>query len=324
MSRGVVRLRDKVNLGGLRYYKAMRFVEWEAVDLLPAEWDGWRGGRVFNPGLLADGDGYILAYRAVFTDGYRRIGMCRLDGQFRVVAGSRVAWSDHAEGEGWFADPRLYEWAGRVYIYWNTGWGEGENSQYLQELDRASLRPAGSARRLDLLGERQRIEKNWMLFGDSPGRAMYVPRPLRLLQFEWPKTECRLGEERQWDDGGYEARFGPLRGGAPPAMDSGAYWCVAHSVAYAPEGFRYWPAVFRFRGDGVVTDRPRAPLALPNPHRCRRRLPRLNPYVGEVIYPCGMARAGNDWAISYGINDERCAVAVMTREELAAAIERVE
>lgn len=300
----------------------MRLVEWDAKELLPAGWDAAGDVRVFNPGLLSDGGGYILAYRVVLADGVRRIAMCRLDGAFRV-AGARVAWSGAAQPEQWFADPRLYLLDGRVYVYWNSGWGEGENAQFLQELDRETLLPAGDARRLTLDGPRQRIEKNWLLYGDPPGRAIYFPRPLRLLRADWPDTTFRLEGGRGWDDGGFEERYGPLRGGAPPARDEDEYWCVAHTVGYEPEGYRYRPAVFRFRADGVVTARPREPLALPNPYRCRRRLARLNPYAGEVVYPCGMARAGEDWAVSYGINDERCALAVVTAEELASSVERV-
>jgi hypothetical protein len=82
--------------------------------------------------------------------------------------------------------------------------------------------------------------------------------------------------------------------------------------------------VFQLRADGVVTARPREPLNVPNPYRCRRRLPRLNPYAGEVVYPCGMARAGKDWAVSYGINDERCALAIVTADELAASVIRLQ
>jgi hypothetical protein len=49
----------------------------------------------------------------------------------------------------------------------------------------------------------------------------------------------------------------------------------------------------------------------------------LNPYAGQVLYPSGLARSGPDWAISYGIHDERCALAVLTAPELAAAVERI-
>ncbi len=303
----------------------MRFVEWDAEELLPAEWNVGQEARVFNPAILADGCGYILAYRAVLADGARRIGMCRLDGAFEVVRGSKVAWSDHVPTESWFADPRLYVLAGHTYIYWNSGWGEGQNEQFLQRLDPETLLPVGTLRRFTLVdGPRQQIEKNWVLYGHPPGRAVYLPRPLRLLRFDWPETTFRFeANQPGWDDGGFEQRYGLLRGGAPPVEDNDEYWCLAHVVGYEPEGYRYRPAVFRFRADGVVTARPREPLGLPNPYRCRRRLPRLNPYVGEVVYPCGMVRAGQGWSVSYGINDERCALAVLTLEELAASVEEV-
>ena len=304
----------------------MRFVEWAAEELLSAVWSVAEGARVFNPALLANGGGYILAYRAVLADGARRIGMCRLDAGFAVVSGSRVAWSDHVPSETWFADPRLYRLGGGTYIYWNSGWGEGQNEQFLQQFNPDTLLPVGASRRLALVDSpRQQIEKNWVLYGDPPGRAVYLPHPLRLLRFDWPEMTFRFEEnEFGWDDGGFEQRYGPLRGGAPPVEDNDAYWCLAHTVGYEPEGYRYRPAVFRFRADGVVTARPRAPLGLPNPYRCQRRLPRLNPYVGEVVYPCGMVRVGEGWAVSYGINDERCALAVLTAEELAASVEKVQ
>ncbi|MBZ2176381.1 MAG: hypothetical protein K7J47_01595 [Acidobacteria bacterium] len=308
----------------------MRYVEWDPVDLLPPTWLSPRISspfRVFNPAILAHGDGFLLAYRAVLADGIRRIGLCRLDAQFRVLPGSPGPWSDHVPSSPprplWFADPRLYSWSGRLYLYWNTGWGDDENAQYLQELNPQTLLPAAPPRPLTLAAPRQRIEKNWMLFGPSPAQAIYFPRPLRLLRFAWPDTVLHPAGEFAWDDAGYEATYGPLRGGAPPAPDSDGFWCVTHSVAFAPDGFRYWPALLRFRSDGRVTHRPNGPLPLPNPYRCRRRLPRLNPYAGQVLYPSGLARSGPDWAISYGINDERCALAVLTAPELAAAVERI-
>ncbi|MBL8241372.1 MAG: hypothetical protein JNM66_28365 [Bryobacterales bacterium] len=309
----------------------MHFVEWRAEELLPAAWANQGAARVFNPGLLADGDGYLLAYRVVLPDGARRIGLCRLDTRFHVIAGTGVAWSDHHPQGEWFADPRLYRLDGRIYLHWNSGWGDEPNRQYLQEFNERNLLPTGTPRELMLDGPRQPIEKNWMFFGGPAGRGIYFPRPLRFLRCDWPATVYRLEsagisqlpDGQTWDDGGYEAQYGPLRGGAPPVPDGDGYWCVAHSLTYAPEGYRYMAAVFRFRDDGVVTHRPRAPLPLPNPYRCRRQFHRLNPYAGEVIYPCGMARAEDGWAVSYGINDERCAVAIMTDQELISAVEGV-
>ena len=43
----------------------------------------------------------------------------------------------------------------------------------------------------------------------------------------------------------------------------------------------------------------------------------------EVLYPCGAARDGDRWIVSYGINDEHCALAILTGAEVEAALEPV-
>lgn len=48
------------------------------------------------------------------------------------------------------------------------------------------------------------------------------------------------------------------------------------------------------------------------------KLPRLNAEVAEVVYPCGMVAAGSDLVISYGINDEGCAIAVVPAAKVEA------
>src|SRR5580704_6784463 len=66
-------------------------------DLLPDQWaDLANCGpvRMFNPGLLKNGAGWLLAYRVVGPDRRRRIGACYLDREFRVVPESRVPLSD--------------------------------------------------------------------------------------------------------------------------------------------------------------------------------------------------------------------------------------
>jgi hypothetical protein len=253
--------------------------------------------------------------------------LCRLDAQLAVLPGSAVPWSDHIRGAAsdWFADPRLYRLDGRPYLYWNSGWPSGENHQFLQALDDTSLMPIGPPHLLTLAGPRQRIEKNWLLFGDPPGQAVYFPRPLRLLRFSWPPAAEFILEPATclgWDDASFETRYGPLRGGAPPVPDGDGYWCVAHTVAYAPEGYRYRAALFRFGPDGV-THRPRLPLALPNPYRGRRRLPRLDPYVGEDLYPGGLVPTASAFLIAYGINEEHCAIATASPSEFLSSVEPV-
>src|SRR5690606_6873104 len=86
----------------------------------------------------------------------------------------------------WFADPRLYRFGSRLFVYWNSGWHEPQNHQFLHELDPRTLRPIGRAREFILAhGTRQKLEKNWTLFETASGehRAIYSITPHRVLRF---------------------------------------------------------------------------------------------------------------------------------------------
>jgi len=301
-----------------------------ALELMPEAWRDLISeapARIFNPGLLSDGTGWILAYRVVAGASLaRRIALCRLTSDLAVVPGSAVPFSDLVAFEPghhlpaiatrWFADPRLYRLQGRVFVYWNSGWHEPRNSQFLHEVDPATLRPRGVARELQLEGERQKLEKNWTFFGEHPPLAVYSVAPHRLLALDLANTgPLRLREidSHRWDIGNYATRFGTLRGGAPPQEHDGRLLSFCHSVRPAAEegGHDYAAAVYRFAAAPPFrpTDAPRQPLRLLNPFGRHRCYPALNPAVSEVLYPCGAARDGGGWLVSYGINDERCALA---------------
>jgi hypothetical protein len=253
------------------------------------------------------------------------------------LADSAQPWSDQirfptgtdypAQTRGWFADPRLYRLEGRLFVYWNSGWHEPRNSQFLQEIDAADFRPVGSPRELRLRGERRALEKNWTLFGDGPFYALYSIRPHRLLEFsltgEGPIAFCDLAvpaAEATEESLGLLA----LRGGAPPQPVDDHYYAVGHFIENAPDGYRYSAAVHRFARRPPFAPLPPAvaPLVLPNPCGGRRSFDRLNPAVGEVIYPCGAQYGDGQWTISYGINDERCAIAVLPHAEILATLPR--
>ncbi len=317
-------------------------VLFKTEELLPKAWQHFIADgpvRAFNPGLLRAGDGWILAYRIVGPDGVRRIGLCRLDAALRVVAGSAVPFSDGVRfaaggnyagpAKSWFADPRLYLLQGRAFIYWNSGWHEPRNYQFLQELDLSSLQPKGRPRELVLRGPRQPLEKNWTLLDGEKLRAIYSVMPQRVLEFSVAGEEDIEFSEvvtHAWKDAAYTAAHGVLRGGAPPQLFGEHYWSFCHSVTGVDGDYRYAAAVYRFASAAPFspTDGPRDELALGNPGGSRRHFPKLNPAVGEVVYPCGAACHDGRWWISYGINDEQCALAVLTLAEVAAAVHPLE
>ncbi|MDP3071578.1 MAG: hypothetical protein Q8N18_14910 [Opitutaceae bacterium] len=315
-------------------------IVFDAAALLPETWAKFPAAgpvRAFNPGLLRDGDGWIFAYRVVGPDGRRRIGICRLDGAFRVVPGSQQPLTDRvrfrrgadypAVATTWFADPRLYRLGARVFVYWNSGWHEPWNHQFLQELDPRSLEPLGLARELLLRGERQKLEKNWTLFAGTDGRilATYSITPHRVLELTLEghgDITCVEIARTDWTPAAYPRCHGGLRGGAPPVLAEGKLWSFCHSVHDGDDGYRYAAAVFACEATAPFAPawQPAEPLALGNPFGAERAHGRLNPAVGEVIYPCGAARDGTRWVVSHGINDEHCAISFVEHATVLATL----
>ena len=315
----------------------------DSIELLPKQWRKFAAEgpvRAFNPGLLRDGAGWILAYRIVAADGLRRIALCRLDRELKIVAGSQVSWSDLVRFSGgssypapatsWFADPRLYRLNGRLWIYWNSGWHEPHNCQFLQEFEAATLRPVARPRELVLRGERRKLEKNWTCFETEAGefRAVYSIFPHCVLGFSVAGAAGISFEpiaNHEWSLANYPACHGGLRGGAPPFLFNGEFWSFCHSVHNAADGYRYAPAVYAFSAKFPFTPtaRPKAPLKFAARFAATRAHARLNPAVSEVIYPCGAAHDGARWLVSHGINDESCAISIISHEHVLASIERL-
>lgn len=309
-------------------------------NLLPATWRSpaaERTARIFNPGLLREGDGWLLAYRVVCEpELQRRIAICRLDEQFRVVPGSQLPLSDWfnvtsaeslpPEASRWFADPRLYRLGGRIFIYWNSGWHEPQNYQFLQELDSKSLRPIGTPRELVLRGTRQKLEKNWALFDRDGLYVVYSVDPHRILAGSIAgerSIQCVDAASPIVNPGGFAQKHGGLRGGAPPQLAGEHYYSFCHSIEDGPAGYRYIPSVYRFAAKFpfAPTDMPREPLRFEVPPKARRALPKLNPAVDEVIYPSGAAYHHGKWIISFGVDDERCAITVLGMNEVTRTFE---
>jgi len=308
----------------------------DRATLLPSGWREVAGAGpawCFNPSVLADGDGYLMAYRVVLPDGLRRIAACRLDSRLVPIEGSQSPVSDllrfradaalSHRARGWFADPRLFRAGGRPFLYWNSGWHEPANHQFVAELDAATLRPAGPARELLLRdGPRRPVEKNWMFPLGTEGLCVYSIQPHRLLSFDpGPTGDWSLcgNLEEEWDAGPLCGVHGGLRGGAAPvSLGDGRMLSLCHIVEDSPCGYRYRPMAYTFSETAPHSplSRPLRPLPLPNPAGPRNLLPRLNPAVGEVVYPSGLARHPRGWLVSYGVNDEACALAVLSESEI--------
>lgn len=307
--------------------------------------DSWRAGagtgplRVFNPALLCDGDTLLLACRVVAPDGLRRIAISRLDRRTLLpIPGSALPLSDGfqlrtetayaPEARTWFADPRLYRFGARLFVYWNSGWHEPRNYQFIHELHPTTLKPIGTAREFMLRhGVRQKLEKNWTLFLDGTGelRAIYSVTPHRVLSWSLEGEGDIVFDDvslTSWTCEGYPASHGGLRGGAPPQWTPDGFISFCHSVHDGATGYHYAAAAYRFSDTFpyAPTAGPRGWLPLHNPHGETRTHPALNPAVAEVIYPCGAVWDGARWLVSHGINDEQCAITVISDVTIEAAL----
>ena len=174
-----------------------------------------------------------------------------------------------------------------------------------------------------LVGARRKIEKNWMLFGDGPCFAVYSVNPHRVLAFSLQgegDIECREVCALPWPDQ-YAVQFGELRGGAPPWRMGDHFVSFCHSVYGQPGEYRYAAAVYRFSATFPFTPQtvPHRPLDLIRSSRPVRRFPKLNPAVGDVIYPSGASFDGGRWVISFGIDDEYCAIAAIPQDQVVLA-----
>lgn len=91
-------------------------IVFENRDLLPLSWRdtaAGRAARVFNAGLVGDGEEWLLAYRvAIEPANDRRIALCRLDAGFRIIPDSVVPFSDHIR----FPQPEEYPVQARVWF----------------------------------------------------------------------------------------------------------------------------------------------------------------------------------------------------------------
>ena len=99
-------------------------------------------------------------------------------------------------------------------------------------------------------------------------------------------------------------------------------WVFGHAVHDGADGYRYAAMAYACGAKQPFAPalQPVRPLALGNPFGAGRMHPRLNPAVGEVIYPCGAARDGARWVVSHGINDEHCALSLVDHAAVLATL----
>ncbi len=331
------------------------------MNLLPAQWRDKTAIeylRIYNPAIVHHRGRLLMAYRIDF--GYDKplrvaVAICELDARLQVVPDSVVALSDtiRCSAENHF-DARFLVFDGRLFIHYNNNWDTAPNRLFLVELDQDTLEARAPARLLNLMGERQPIEKNWMLFAhDEELFAIYQVDPHVVLRVDLAGAGpvcCRPGYHTVWETKGYTRRYGALRGGTPPVRVGANYVSVFHSRTHTRslaqgipaqaveklrrmpwlhpikrwfreqfDPVRYYGGVYVFAAEPPFTPTFMRPTPILWPEReGRRRHPTPSPMAPRrVVYPCGLVRLDDDrWLVSYGIHDEQAALRVFSTQEL--------
>ena len=323
----------------------------DSRSLIPRAWGEAPPGhdiRAFNPAVVRFRDRLLMAYRVDLASPGRilpRIAVCTLDDSLQVAPDSVCSFSDTVQVGGTsFQDPRFLVYRERLFVHYNDGCMTSPNRIYLVEVDPDTLAARSPARELRLLGQRQFVEKNWMLFEhDGELLAVYQIAPHTILHVDLSRAGpigCTPAYSSTWDTSAYRKCFGPLRGGAPPVRQGDTYVSFFHSAQPLSRLhwlLHHWPLapgarlphfvaarLWRLRRPlaqacyyaGIYTfaaTPPYRPLWLcPEPvlrpeDEEPRVLPRLNPRERGVVYPCGAVPCDDgSWLVSYGVHDERC------------------
>lgn len=311
--------------------------------LLPRAWATYPLAQCyfFNPAITRFGDRLIMSYRVVTPDGQRRLALCRLTADFAVVPESLVPLSDFMQtGGDWHADARFCAFQDRLFIHYNDGSQRGRSANHLYwvEIDPERLTPLREPQELVLDGPRRAVEKNWMFFAhDGALWAIYSIAPhivLSVTLAESGPIHCRPVYTQSWDVTAYTARYGQLRGGAPPVRVGDHYVTFCHSAFVAHPWRRRFFRLLRkaptnithYVGGvyGFAAEPPFAPLwlcATPPifpPHLPRHR-PQLNPVVDYSAYPCGALLQDGQWIVSFGARNEYCCLARLPATAMTSA-----
>jgi predicted GH43/DUF377 family glycosyl hydrolase len=276
-------------------------------------WPGFPGHR-FNPSILADGDGYLFAFRNRWLESDVVVG--RLDVGFRPIgAASRLAL-EHPDADRSREDPRLFRFRSRPHLAF-TGHKHGERSPSHNQLY-ARLSADGMAAEEVFAPHypgRQRWEKNWSFFehgGEfyavysfAPCRVLRVAGAAAALAFETPTASI-------W-------RGGEIRGGPPPVLVGDELWCFTHDHVMA--------RICRQYRTGLVALDAHPPFAarrmVAEPILVAERATKPPTHHAYVVFAGGAVRHGDDWIVAHGIHDHWSELHVFRHADLESRLVHV-
>lgn len=205
-------------------------------------------------------------------------------------------------------DPRFFCWRNTLYISFCH-----QLRQWVVELDqnlRVSrlIQPGGGA---------QRPEKNWLYFqcpSDGKLYCLYHHHP-------WTVWQCddAFGVVKEWkSEQALPWKWGGPRGGTPVVLEHDKLWTMFHSQWFHPCRHLFDEAIYF---GGLVSFEPEPPFRPMSISTQPLLEPAWDELLGKgptemaVAYPCGLMSLRDHWVVSYGVHDQRCAVALLDKPE---------
>lgn len=144
-------------------------------------------------------------------------------------------------------------------------------------------------------------EKNWLwFFHEDKLNLIYSARPHTVVEFD---GHLRMVAERR-TEAKLPWAFGEIRGGTPPVRVGGEYFTFFHSSLPWTERYRrYYMGAYAFEAQPpfTITRITERPLLIGS----------QNDYWVDkkplVVFPCGSVMRGQNWLVTMGVNDLKCA-----------------
>lgn len=286
---------------------------------------GW-----FNSSIIRWKDELIMAYRHADNNRYlTNINIAKLDGNYQVS--NNIPINIHYPEKRFYEDPRLFTHKGKLWLSYIMAKMTPKRHiacQRLCELD-DNFQPVRHIHPQFGSNVNEAVvnngnwdgEKNWVFYSwEDEIYSIYSMTPTKVLKIHSDgscKVVSNLLPKIIWN-------FGRLSGSTQHIEMNGMMYGAFHSFTssgirnYHMGFYEYDPRTF------CITKISRSPFlsAFPNEHEDLR--PKKMGWRPNCIFPCGIEIERNNILVSYGWQDCRSKILILTRDEMMQSIEEVD
>lgn len=288
----------------------------EQVDYLPIE----KGKLVrfgYNPSIIADGDGLLMAYR--YHDGdtlATRLALAELDLSGKVLSNRTLEVNGEAIS---VEDPKLFRFNGQVWIEWVQSTWPNTPVAAAVKYGRLEGNKVVNVHQ-PTVNFPKPIEKNWvpMPAGEGLMRFIYESEPEQTILEVIDGNVCHALHSP-----GASWAYGPIRGGTVPLEYDGKLLRFFHSGLdneFGPQRRRYFLGALLMEANPpfAVVAVGKKPIAYGSELDLltgdERR--KCIQHKRQVVFPGGAVAHEGEFLVSVGINDSGCAILRIKPDQL--------